>query len=160
MDSFLSKKDRHVTLHWTDLALIVAIVGSGSTVVYFLLMRTLRLTVLDRQRELEHRVAMLAEVMRSMELRLLGEQGPSLESTASQDAEQELILGADPAHRQEKGEVPAEMKVVIASAAVAVLGPKARVVSARAVRPDDAVSPWSQQGRVSVQASHNLRVRR
>jgi hypothetical protein len=122
-------------------------------------MRTLRLTVLDRQRELERRVAMLAEVMRSMELRL-GEQGPSLESTASQDAEQELIRGADPAHRQEKGEVPAEMKVVIAAAAVAVLGPKARVVSARAVRPDDAVSPWSQQGRVSVQASHNLRLRR
>jgi hypothetical protein len=28
------------------------------------------------------------------------------------------------------------------------------------VRPDDVVSPWSQQGRVSVQASHNLRVRR
>jgi hypothetical protein len=127
--------------------------------VYFLLMRTLRLTVLDRQRELEHRVAMLAEVMRSMELRL-GEQGPSLESATSQDAEQELIPVADAAHREEKDEVPAEMKAVIAAAAVAALGPKARVVSARAARPDDVVSPWSQQGRVSVQASHNLRVRR
>ncbi|HEY1898011.1 MAG TPA: hypothetical protein VGG62_17155 [Terracidiphilus sp.] len=137
----------------------MAIVGSGSTVVYFLLMRILRLTVLDRQRELEHRVAMLAEVMRSMELRL-GEQGPSLESTASQDAEQELIPVTDPAHREEEDELPAEMKAVIAAAAVAALGPKARVVSARAVRPDDVVSPWSQQGRVSVQASHNLRVRR
>jgi hypothetical protein len=102
---------------------------------------------------------MLAEVMRSMELRL-GEQGPSLESTTSQDAEQELIPGADAAHREEKDEVPAEMKAVIAAAAVAALGPKARVVSARAARPDDVVSPWSQQGRVSVQASHNLRVRR
>jgi hypothetical protein len=148
-----------VTLHWTDLALIVAIVGSGSTAVYFLLMRTLRRTVLDRQRELEHRVAMLAEVMRNVEP-VLGEQGSSLESTAAQDAEQELIRAADPAHRQEKGEVPAEMQVAIAAAAVAALGPNARVVSARAVRPDDAVSPWSQQGRVSVQASHNLRVRR
>jgi hypothetical protein len=148
-----------VTLHWTDLALILAIVGSGSTLVYFLLMRTLRLTVLDRQRELEHRVAMLAEVMRNMEPQV-GEQGPTSESSTTQDAEPELIRAADPAHRQENGEVPAEMKVVIATAAVATLGPNARVVSARAVRPDDAVSPWSQQGRVSVQASHNLRVRR
>jgi methylmalonyl-CoA carboxyltransferase 12S subunit len=148
-----------VTLHWTDLALILAIVGSGSTVVYFLLMRTLRLTVLDRQRELENRIAMLAEVMRNVGPPL-GEQGPSMESTTSHDAEPELIRAADPADRQERDEVPAEMKVVIAAAAVAALGPNARVVSARAVRPDDAVSPWSQQGRVSVQASHNLRVRR
>jgi hypothetical protein len=122
-------------------------------------MRTLRLTVLDRQRELERRVTMLAELMRNMELRL-GEQGPSSESTAAQDAQLELIRAANPAHRQESGEVPAEMKVAIAAAAVAVLGPNARVLSARAVRPDDVVSPWSQQGRVSVQASHNLRLRR
>jgi hypothetical protein len=148
-----------VTLHWTDLALILAIIGSGGIAGYFLLVRTLRLTVLDRQRELEHRVAMLAEVIRSMELRL-SEQGESSESTEAHDAEPESIRAAEPAHRQEGGEIPAEMKVVIAAAAVAVLGPKARVLSAQAVRADDVVSPWSQQGRVSVQASHNLRVRR
>jgi hypothetical protein len=148
-----------VTLHWTDLALILAIVGSGGTVGYFLLMRTLRQAVLDRQRELERRVAMLAEVIRNMELRL-SEQGPSLELAAGQGGEAESIRAAEPAHRQEGGEIPAEMKVAIAAAAVAVLGPKARVLSAHAVRADDVVNPWSQQGRVSVQASHNLRLRR
>jgi hypothetical protein len=148
-----------VTLHWTDLALILAIVGSGGTAGYFLLMRTLRRTMLDRQRELEHRVAMLAEVIRSMELRL-DEQGPTSESTANQDREPELVRAADPADRQENSEIPAEMQVAIAAAAVAVLGRSARVLSARAVRLDDVVSPWSQQGRVSVQASHNLRLRR
>ena len=148
-----------MTLHWTDLALILAIVGSGGTAGYFLLMRTLRRTVLDRQRELEHRVAMLAELMRSMELRL-DEQGPSSELTAAEDKEPELIRAANPADRQEDGAIPAEMQVAIAAAAVAVLGRNARVLSARAVRPDDVVSAWSQQGRVSVQASHNLRVRR
>ena len=148
-----------MTLHWTDLALILAIVGTGGTAGYFLLVRTLRLTVLDRQRELEHRVAMLSEVIRNMELRL-GEQGESSESTAVQDAEPELIRSADPADRQENSEIPAELQVAIAAAAVAVLGRNARVLSARAVRRDDVVSPWSQQGRVSVQASHNLRVRR
>lgn len=144
-----------MTLHWTDLALIVAIVGSGSTAVYFLLMRNLRLMVLDRQRELEHRVAMLAEVMRNMEPQV-GGQSLTSESSTTRDANQESIQAAD----HENGQVAPEMKVVIAAAAVAALGPKARVVSARAARPDDAVSPWSQQGRVSVQASHNLRVRR
>lgn len=148
-----------MTLHWTDLALILAIVGSGGTAGYFLLVRTLRQTVLDRQRELERRVAMLVEVVRSMELRL-GEQGPSSESTEAHDAEPEIIRSADPADRQENSEIPAEMQVAIVAAAVAVLGPKARVLSARAARPDDFVSPWSQQGRVSVQASHNLRLRR
>ncbi len=148
-----------MTLNWTDLALILAIVGSGGTAGFFLLMRTLRRTMLDRQRELEHRVAMLAEVIRSMELRL-GEQGPLSESTAAQDAETELVYTADPACGQENSEVPAEIRVAIAAAAVAVLGRSVRVLSARAVRPDDVVSPWSQQGRVSVQASHNLRLRR
>ena len=145
-----------MTLHWTDLAFILAIVGLGCTAAYFLLMHSIRLTVLDRQRELERRVTMIAEMMRSLELRL-DEQGSSSES-AAQDQVPELLGAADPAHLQE--EVPAEMQVAIAAAAVAVLGPKARVLSARAVRPEEVVSRWSQQGRMSVQASHNLRWRR
>ena len=148
-----------MTLHWTDLAVILAIVGSGAAAGYFLSMRTLRRTLLDRQRELERRVTMLAEAMRSMELQL-GEQGPGSESTAANDAAPEIIPAAGPADRQEQGEIPAEMRVAIAAAAVAALGTNVRVLSARAVRPEEVVSPWSQQGRVSVQASHNLRVRR
>ena len=148
-----------MTLHWTDLAVIVAIVGSGAAAGYFLSMRTLRRTLLDRQRELERRVTMLAEAMRSMEIQL-DEQGGRSESTAVEDTAPEVIPVATAADRREPGEIPAEMKVAIAAAAVAVLGPSAHVRSARAVRPEDGVSPWSQQGRVSVQASHNLRVRR
>ena len=148
-----------MTLHWTDLAVILAIVGSGAAAGYFLLMRTLRQTVLDRQRELERRVTMLAEAMRSMELQF-GEQGPPSELTATVNAGPEVIRAAGPANRREPGEIPAEIQVVIAAAAVAVLGPGARVLSARTVRPEEVVSRWSQQGRVSVQASHNLRVRR
>jgi hypothetical protein len=148
-----------MTLHWTDLALILAIVGSGCTAGYFLLMRTLRRTVLDRQHDLERRVAMIAEVMRSLELRV-GEQFAPSGSTEAEDPGPEVIQAAGPAEPLEDSEIPDEMQVAIAAAAVAVLGPSARVLSARAVRPDDVVSPWSQQGRVSVQASHNLRVRR
>jgi hypothetical protein len=149
-----------VTLHWNDLAFIVAIVGSGGTAGYFLLMRAVRRAVIDRQRELERRVTMLAEMVQGMELRL-DEQGLSSELAAAQNAAPESIrAAADSADPKEDSKVPAEMRVAIAAAAVAVLGRNARVLSARAVRPDDVVSPWSQQGRVSVQASHNLRSRR
>jgi hypothetical protein len=148
-----------VTLHWTDLALILAIVGSGAAAGYFWSMRTLRRTVLDRQRELERRVTMLAETMRSMELRI-AEQGPPSESTAANATGPQAIRAAVPAYHREPDQIPPEMQVAIAAVAVAVLGPGARVLSARAVRPEKVVSPWSQQGRVSVQASHNLRVRR
>lgn len=148
-----------MSLHWTDLALILAIVGSGAAAGWFLSMRTLWRTALDRQRELERRVTMLAEAIRSMELRI-DEQGSSSESTAVADPGLEAIPAPGPANRREPGEIPAEINVAIAAAAVAVLGPRARVHSVRAVRPEKVVSPWSQQGRVSVQASHNLRVRR
>lgn len=148
-----------MTLHWTDLAVILAIVGSGAAACYFLSMRTLRRTLLDRQRELERRVTMLAEAMRSMELQL-DEQSRGSVSTAADDAAREVIPAAGPADRRGQSEIPAEVRVAIAATAVAVLGTNARVLSARAVRPEEVVSPWSQQGRVSVQASHNLRVRR
>jgi hypothetical protein len=38
----------------------------------------------------------------------------------------------------------------------AFLGKKARVRSARLIRPVVSTSAWAQQGRVFVQASHNL----
>jgi hypothetical protein len=55
--------------------------------------------------------------------------------------------------------IPPEINVAIAAAAIAVLGKHARVRSARRVPSSDAVSPYTQQGRVIVQSSHNLRAR-
>ena len=58
---------------------------------------------------------------------------------------------------QDAGEseyVAPEIQAVIAAATVAALGQDAQI---RSVKP--AASPWSQQGRVLVQGSHNLRVR-
>jgi hypothetical protein len=145
-----------VTLHFTDWALILVIVASGCATCYLLLLRKLRQSVLDRQREMERRVSMLAEVIRSLERRLDAENASS-EFSAAPDAKPEL---ARPADHQNPGEIPAPMQVAIAAAAVAVLGPNARVVSARSVPPREEVSPWSRQGRVSVHASHNVRSRR
>ena len=54
-------------------------------------------------------------------------------------------------------EVPAETLLVIAAAVTVFLGKKVRVRSAQMLQtPFEIVNPWSQQGRVIVQASHNL----
>jgi hypothetical protein len=51
-----------------------------------------------------------------------------------------------------------EMLVIIAAAVSSFLGRKIRIRSARMLQsPHETVNPWSQQGRVSVQASHSLR---
>ena len=51
-----------------------------------------------------------------------------------------------------------EMMPVLAAAAAELLGKKVRILSARKLEaPRQGLSPWSQQGRVFVQASHNLR---
>jgi methylmalonyl-CoA carboxyltransferase large subunit len=57
-----------------------------------------------------------------------------------------------------KEEISAELLIVIAAAVTAFLGKKVRIRSAKRLQsPYEIVNPWSQQGRVSVQASHNLR---
>jgi methylmalonyl-CoA carboxyltransferase large subunit len=57
-------------------------------------------------------------------------------------------------------EVTPEMLVVMAAAVTAFLGKRVRIRSAKMLQsPYEIVNPWSQQGRVFVQASHNLRSR-
>ena len=61
------------------------------------------------------------------------------------------------AHAAEDGISP-ETLVVITAAITAFLGKKVRIRSARRLQsPYEIINPWSQQGRVSVQASHVLR---
>jgi hypothetical protein len=53
-----------------------------------------------------------------------------------------------------------DVLVLIAAAVTAFLGKKVRVRSARMLQtPYEIVNPWAQQGRVFVQASHNIRGR-
>jgi methylmalonyl-CoA carboxyltransferase large subunit len=57
-------------------------------------------------------------------------------------------------------EITPELLVVMAAAVTAFLGKKVRIRSAKMLQsPYEIVNPWSQQGRVFVQASHNLRSR-
>lgn len=59
-----------------------------------------------------------------------------------------------------ESEITPDLLVMLAAAVTTFLGKKVRIHSARVLHsPYDAAGPWSQQGRVLVQTSHNLRVR-
>ncbi len=56
-----------------------------------------------------------------------------------------------------EAEIPPEILMVISAAVAAFLRKTGRV---RSPRPAQGISPWAQQGRVIVQASHNLAAKR
>jgi hypothetical protein len=60
-------------------------------------------------------------------------------------------------HPAESEEISPDTLLIIAAAVTAFLGKKVRVRSAKMLQsPYEIVNPWAQQGRVFVQASHNL----
>lgn len=66
----------------------------------------------------------------------------------------EAKLGNEP----EAEEVTPEVLAIMAAAFSSFLGKKIRIHSAKRLQsPYEVVNPWAQQGRVFVQASHNLR---
>ena len=142
-----------MTLHWTDLILILALVAVGSAAGYMLMLRKLRQIVADRQLKIADQLAALDDAIRALETRLIEHHTIPVVNDAQLLAaaknEQEEIRDAE-----ETEYVAPEIRAVIAAAAVATLGQDAQI---RSIKP--AASPWSQQGRVMVQGSHNLRVR-
>jgi hypothetical protein len=142
-----------VTLHWTDLMFTLAIVAVACVAGYILLLRRLKRIVMERQFAVADQLGKLDEAIRALETRLS-------EHHALSGANEMKPLGLATNEQQEaldeseSGDIPPEIQVVIAAAAVGALGENAHV---RSVKP--AASAWSQQGRVLVQGSHNLRVR-
>ena len=66
----------------------------------------------------------------------------------------------EPTSTQEQ-KVPAEIVAAIAAVATALLGSQIRIRSIRSLSSRrEQLSRWTQQGRVSVQASHNLKRKR
>jgi methylmalonyl-CoA carboxyltransferase large subunit len=65
-----------------------------------------------------------------------------------------------PASVAKEEEITPELLVVMAAAVTVFLGKTVRIRSAKMLQsPYEIVNPWAQQGRVFVQASHNLRTR-
>jgi hypothetical protein len=77
---------------------------------------------------------------------------------ASQQPEQSVRpTSVDSSATHVADEISAETLLVMAAAVTVFLGKKVRVRSAQMLQtPFEIINPWSQQGRVIVQASHNL----
>ncbi len=100
-------------------------------------------------RLLRQEVEQLRSEVRECLQRLAG-----LETTlAKVKANSEAVAAAPPA--ETNGEITAERMALIAAVVTTFLGRKVKIHQARQVNPE-VVSPWAQQGRVFVQASHAL----
>lgn len=146
-----------MTLHWADLALAITMVVVTCAAGYWVLMRKLRQLFLERELKIADQLAALDDAIQALETRM-AEHASSLH--AAQESEAESAMDAGPATPAKEQAIVPGIRAAIAAAATAFLGKNVVVRAAKSVAPGDAVSPWSQQGRVLVQTSHNLPTRR
>ena len=142
-----------MTIHGTDLILILTSVAAASVASYLILLRKLRQIVSERHLTIADQMAALDDSIHALETRL-----------ATHHATMEMIAAAQgvadsdqPSDfpEEESAAVAPEIQAVIAASAVAALGQDIHI---RSIKP--VTSSWSQQGRVLVQGSHNARARR
>jgi methylmalonyl-CoA carboxyltransferase large subunit len=150
-----------VALTFADLMIVAVLVGLGCVVTYVSLQRALGKMVSELRQSTEHRLSALTNTLSAVEKRveelsLLGTAKPTAKTETVAPVAKEVVHG----EKETAEEVTSEMLVVIAAAVTAFLGKKVRIRSAKMLQsPYEIVNPWSQQGRVFVQASHNLRSR-
>jgi hypothetical protein len=125
------------------LALVFAFVAAGFAIAGWVLLRRLRQTVADNRRQVASLTQPVSVLQASLAEFNLALAAPALEPPPPVN---------DP--------IPSEIQAVITAAAFTFFGHKVRLHSARLVPSQADVSSWSQQGRVIVQTSHNLRPRR
>lgn len=115
----------------------------------------------ERQFATERQLGELAGALKTLQARVAELSAPASSQPAATPVVKTKADGtAKEAAHGAKAEVTPEVLVVIAAAVTAFLGKKVRIRSAKVLQsPYEVVNPWSQQGRVSVQASHNFRSR-
>ncbi len=146
--------------HSIDLAIVVALVAVAGVLMYGALRRALQRAVALQQEQTERRLNALSATIKSLESRLAlaAEPVAAQPATVAEIEPPAFAQASEAAVQNEREEVTPEILAVIAAAASAFLGSEVRIRSASLMQsPIKNVSPWSQQGRVFVQASHNLR---
>lgn len=145
-----------MTLQSTDIILVLAFVAAGCAVVYLLLFRKLKQMVSERQLKIADQLSSLDAAIRALETRLAKHHAMlATQDLIDSSTDQVGELEEAQADTEDSETIAPEIQAVIAAAAVAAIGSDAHV---RAVKP--LASPWSQQGRVLVQGSHNARAGR
>ncbi|MGD0940432.1 MAG: hypothetical protein ABR905_12045 [Terracidiphilus sp.] len=144
-----------------DFIVIAVLVGVGCVLSFAGLWVMLRQAVSARQQATESRLDELTGTLKALEAKV-AELGKSREKlAATTPVAQAEAPAADTQQAAEPDEeATPEMLVVIAAAVTAFLGKKVRIRSAKKLgAPREALSSWSQHGRVLVHGSHNPRSR-
>ena len=157
-----------MALNLVDLLIAAVLVGVGCVLTYVTLHGVFRHAISDLQLSTDRQLNELAGVLKELETRVGKLSSELSRSTAMAPASVSVTVPVAKAAATDVGEkvvgprkheeVTPEMLVVMAAAVTAFLGKKVRLRSAKMLQsPYEIVNPWSQQGRVFVQASHNLR---
>lgn len=104
----------------------------------------------DLVHELSHRLSTMEQQIRAIQLQL----GQTVRPAAPPVPPPQAAAPAPAPIKKEEG-ISEEVLMVMAAAVAAFLGRKARIRRVRRLSEPGA-NPWSQQGRVSIQASHNV----
>ena len=139
-----------------DIVLILSVGAAGLAAMYLLVLRQVRQIVAERQLKLADHLGRLDEAIRAVETRLAEQR--SSPSEVSHISAPVIPDTGSPEAEDSAEDVAPEIKGVIVAAAIAAIGPNAQVSSVKPVSAPPS-SPWTQQGRVMVQGSHNLRAR-
>jgi methylmalonyl-CoA carboxyltransferase 12S subunit len=137
-----------VFITFAALSVVAVVVALGCVITYVSAQAAFRRRASEVQHAEETRLQSLAKTIQDLESRL----AELSKAPAPAPAKLQSIVPA------KNEEVSPEMIVVLSAAVTAFLGKKVRIRSAKMLQsPYEIVNPWSQQGRVIVQASHNLR---
>jgi len=132
----------------TNWALIAGLIVAGYVATYFLSQRALKRTVAELRRELDERMNSVAARVQAPPPVV----APAPVAQAAPQVHAPVVMAPPPPHE----EVPPETLLILAAAVTAFLGKKVRIRSAKMLYAHESFNAWSQQGRVVVQASHNL----
>lgn len=153
-------EERCVVWNGMDVAIVVVVVAVGCLLTYISSQRAFRRKVTDLRQETELQLKALTGTLNALQKQIekLGPPPVTAPASAPLPKVEAAVPATEAAVHPES--VTPEMLVVMAAAVTAYLGKKVRIRSAKMLQsPYEIVNPWSQQGRVFVQASHVLRFR-
>lgn len=154
-------------IDYSNLITIVALIAASFLISHLVGQHLLRQARENSREQLELRLAGLTHAITELEARV-AELTRTTESrfSALARAPRTLAIAAPPGTAKviqppaPETEVPTEVLILISAAVTSFLGKQVRIRSAKMLQsPYEIVNPWAQQGRVIVQASHNLQVR-
>jgi len=149
----------------TTLIVVALLVLAGWVVMFITARRMLKRTIEDFRREMDERVNSLLLSIKAAQAQAEETRKASVAAAtpaqplAKPQSTPVAVPGPQPVSHavEEPQEVPSDVLLVIAAAVTAFLGKKVRVRSSKMLQtPYEIVNPWVQQGRVVIQASHNL----